>query len=58
MSTLSAMSLLSAMLIKSLSFSGVRDDLNFVHMRFMAGNALSTLAVGVDKAFFCINKLH
>ena len=52
MSNLSAMSLLSAMHIISLSFSGVRDDLHFVHMRFMAENALSTLAVDVDKAFF------
>ena len=54
MSNLSAMSLLSAMHIKSLSFSGVRDDLNFIHMQFMAENALSTLEVDVDKAFFAL----
>ena len=54
MSNLSAMSPLSATHIKSLSSSGVREDLNFVHMQFMAENALSTLAVGVDKAFFAL----
>ena len=54
MSNLSAMSLLSAMHMKSLSLSGVMDDLNFVHMWCMAENALSTLAEDVDRAFFAL----
>ena len=54
MSKFSAISLLSVMHIKSLNLSEVRDDLSFVHMRFIAGNALSTLAEDVDRVLFTL----
>ena len=54
MSKFNAISLLSVMHIKSLNLSEVRDDLSFVHMRFIAENALSTLAEDVDRVFFTL----